>query len=460
MLIPQLIGVLLFFPYAMLRARPWQSGIYQLLSFAILTVCVLMFWGLPAQSLWQPLLAFSGAVSLLLLASQSKEIGKLGPWLLLFCMILFCSSLLGLNNEISLPRVLGVWCMVGTAFASCSLKFNGQLMLHSVSNWMFEVGLICAIVVSVLFFAAPSWFESRLSLSAEVVATQTSGIVIWGLASVGSIAATSLGRKRFLYLTAFLFLMLVQFATGTRGGIVTTLFTAGIVCRPGFFSTNSTQRVIVLSSIIVLCALCYSPIIDVVAGESSGGLKSFLRLDREDVLDTRRTLWEDSLNKLDGINLLGLGTGTSTYHHLDDELVANSSEAELRRIGGKRTVHSQFVEIYYENGLLGLLFFVPILILAGLGSANCIEQGIKNSEPRRLVVGFLALSNLISLVSHGGLVAPGNPLSYLSWLTIFAACQATVEDNYQLYNRLAGTGLGNSLEKVELEGTRNALFEH
>ncbi|MEC7294102.1 MAG: hypothetical protein VXU46_04345, partial [Planctomycetota bacterium] len=80
---------------------------------------------------------------------------------------------------------------------------------------------------------------------------------------------------------------MVIFATGTRGAIIQTAVVSSVIIVPAFYSRGTKSKLSVVLVILGSMVLSYEFVIGVVAGGNSEAVQKFLRLDREDVLDTR-----------------------------------------------------------------------------------------------------------------------------------------------------------------------------
>ena len=127
-----------------------------------------------------------------------------------------------------------------------------------------------------------------------------------------------------------------------------------------------------------------------------------------DLLSTRRGLWDGAITRGWERPFLGHGIGTSSYYWAE-----NIEETDLSR---GTTVHSQFVEIFFDEGLVGIILFAGILVFSGFSAFRWIEFGAFYRNRYALFLGLLWLATAIELIGHGGKTTPGNSSAVLFWI--------------------------------------------
>jgi O-antigen ligase len=205
------------------------------------------------------------------------------------------------------------------------------------------------------------------------------------------------------------------YASGTRGTLIAALLAAPLVLFPGLFRQGLRSRALLSSVVVGGLILMAFEAIRSSDDPALDATRTFLRLDREDVLDTRRSLWEASVGKGMERPLLGRGLGSSSYFWMDDASMEQRSAAAMRETG-RVTVHNQFVEVFYESGILGVVAFSSLCVWAGWGALHWLEFGLRRRRMECIFLGLAWLGMGLGMFSHGGLTTSGNPGALLFWL--------------------------------------------
>ena len=401
---------------------------------------------------WKLLIAANALPGVFLWATARRPQAGSAKWLAAFFVVLVVSSLVGTSPTASLPRLYGIGCVVVIATACCSITSIRSVSLPMTSaNLFLTTATLIGVFCLYIFLTGSGGGGSRWSLKDSLAATQTAALLVLGVAGFAGFAISGRRTLKYVSLCCWFVIQYMVFLTGTRGAIAACMFIAPIVIVPRFFSDKTAGRLLLLSCGIGLLLFSHAAVLEVVSGSDNLKLKKFLRLDRGDVLDTRRELWEDAFAKGWERPLLGRGIGMSTYHHAEDRLIRGLSEDEIRRLVGKRTVHSQFVENFYETGLVGSALFLALVTVSCRGAAVWLNFGLNYNRPEATALSLGMLATVLGFVSHGGVLAPGNPFSILNWLLIISV---TI-DPRSLYEVENGLNAVDEYERVQGTSSSN-----
>jgi O-antigen ligase len=184
-------------------------------------------------------------------------------------------------------------------------------------------------VILSLFIAFESWFDKNIKI-----------------------------RERVFWLIIGVFLLISIYFLSSRSGII-----ASIILVPLYFFYKLKQKrkrkglVVVLSILVVLFALLLvirsNERVKLVLNEISNG-----SLKQKAVQDGRVIIWRSALRIIRNNLILGVGIGD-----VRTELMKEYKEiGNQDLIENNYNVHNQFLEVLLENGLIGLILFLAILV--------------------------------------------------------------------------------------------------
>lgn len=325
------------------------------------------------------------------------------------------SPLWAVNPADSFMRSLGVLLV----FVFIWNLFKTDDGLHIVT-WLSE-GLLYAayatvVVIIVKFpFTESVGFASRYQLDEEVKATGTAAMCMWAFVRLWVEGKTGKQETRILHLCMAGLVFLIMFATGTRG----TMLQAALV-SPFLYSLNrdtyysslwlqSIKHIVLLASILALILIAWSSL----TANMQSNILNIYRIDREKgSINTRENTWRDAIEKAKEAPWLGRGLGSSSFYEFSDFFYRNNSS---QNIPYRTTVVSQYVEIFYEFGLIGSFAFAWLFAVLGAKSIKFLQgyQGPLQMEFKTLSV--YALIGLIEGLTHGGQITTGNPEIVRRW---------------------------------------------
>jgi O-antigen ligase len=211
-----------------------------------------------------------------------------------------------------------------------------------------------------------------------------------------------------------LFTLVILIRTGTRGPMIQFLALCPLLLtvnsKPGDAVGLAWKYLIGLSGAGVLAVVVWIalPI------ERQWDLMSKFRFNEGQFQDTRtEEVWKPAMEKARQRPLLGRGFGSSSFFDFsDDEYHDNLT----KNMPWRTTVHSQFLEVFYEFGLVGFLFYLGFLA-ALLGWAGWIL--VKVDRPGAWRWRLLAIYSLVGFLegfTHGGQITTGAQNIFCRWL--------------------------------------------
>ncbi|MCX6924883.1 MAG: O-antigen ligase family protein [Verrucomicrobia bacterium] len=336
---------------------------------------------------------------------------------------------------------LAVWVLIGLMFLSATWAINRQdsalraagmaLVFLFVLNllrttdperlvgWLAE-GLLYAsyVVVFIILYMRGSLelgeIQERYAIAETMQATGTAALCIWALARLAVEAVVRRGWVRWLHLALTLFTLVSLVRTGTRGPMLQFLALCPLLLtvnsKPGDAAGLTWKYLIGISGAGFLAVVVWTAL----PSESRFDLMGKFRYDEGQFKDTRsEEVWKPAMEKARQRPLLGRGFGSSSFFGFtDDEYHDNSS----KDMPWRTTVHSQFLEIFYEFGLVGSIVYLGFLV-ALLGQAAWILA--KVDRPGAWRWRLLAIYSLLGFLegfTHGGQFTTGNQNIFCRWL--------------------------------------------
>lgn len=139
---------------------------------------------------------------------------------------------------------------------------------------------------------------------------------------------------------------------------------------------------------VVTSVIIISPARDIVSNRFDMAINEIQQFRKGEKIDTsvgmRLAMWDIAIDVWKNNPVLGTGPGD-----YDDELIARKKQGMYVTIHDHKTVHNIYLQILASNGLLGVLVFLPALIIFPLiyiGSINSSEKRLKKLASLVLVV--------------------------------------------------------------------------
>lgn len=393
--------------------RPWRQGAFAIWSFVAIAFALVSAIATELLVVRTAVAATSGIFSLVgLLFSGGSAATNAVRCSIAFVAMAAISAVIGSVPDASILRWLGLFCMLLFALSLTTVKSLDFGLSRYVIQWQLYFCFVSAAVILFFFITRGSILGSRFSLSQFMPATGTASIACHAAIACGCTAAfAQTNWKRRLFWSGWLVMVLAVLASGSRGALVSIIVVSPFMLFPKQFERQVHYR----SFLMVLCTMgivawAYVSLHALsLAGESTLG--NFLRLDREDVLSTRRSLWEGAITRGWERPIFGHGIGASSYYWAE-----NIEETDL---SGGSTVHSQFVEIFFDEGLVGIILFAGILAFSVFAALRWIEFAASHRSRYALFLCLSWLAVAIELIGHGGKTTPGNSSAVLFWINTF-----------------------------------------
>jgi O-antigen ligase len=205
----------------------------------------------------------------------------------------------------------------------------------------------------------------------------------------------------------------------------------------------------VLLAMLTLCAAaatwaCLSE-------QRQASYRALFRIDKvEGVADSRSFVWRPAMDKAMERPFLGRGFGSSSFFDFSDQ---QYRAAGFGSMPWRTTVHSQYLEVFYEFGVVGFLLFAWLLgallqNVVRIYSFNRAQAGWWR------ILAVYVVAGLIAGLTHGGQITTGELINLPRWMIY---CCVLV---FPLARSELRTGLGPSRVAVRFGalGSRRSTF--
>jgi O-antigen ligase len=162
--------------------------------------------------------------------------------------------------------------------------------------------------------------------------------------------------KKGIWIFMIIIFLIVIYLLSARAGML-----AGIIIFPGYFFMKFYDRFPKWVIFILLGVLTGLFVIVVKSNERvSYDIESVSRANINETLnsDPRLLIWKSALSVVKKNLIMGVGTGDASKK-LTEEFIARGY---VNGFYGNLNAHNQFLEILLENGLIGLILFLSILV--------------------------------------------------------------------------------------------------
>jgi len=244
---------------------------------------------------------------------------------------------------------------------------------------------------------------------------------MWAFVRLFAEGMTQRGEWRVLHLALAFVTLAAMVRTGTRGTLVQL-----VVVLPLLVATSPVRASLGGMAFRFLFAVPAILAIGVLAWLSLAPDKKLtymglFRVDPVDgVLDSRGDLWAEAMEKARERPWLGRGLGSSSFLWLTDEEYREiSSLATPDRV----TIHSQYLEVFYEFGALGFLVFAWLCFALVWGASRWfLYQGPQAWVWRMFAV--YAVNGMLGGLFHGGQFSTGQ-VGLICWWLIYCCVLTT-----------------------------------
>ena len=310
---------------------------------------------------------------------------------ILFPLVLFYPGKRIIKNIGLITRIFAVCTFIYVVFCIGN-AFHNSIIIQN-SNWIFNPH-------PVDFDYENYFYSSRLS-SPVHPSYLAMYIVMSILISLESLFTNSLNRiRKGMWASVILIFFIVLYLISARAGIL-----AGLIIFPIYFLIKFYAKFPKWLILIMLGILSF--VFFVVAKKNekvSSSLEGISREKFDETLknDPRLLIWKSALGVVRKNFLIGVGTGDAS-EKLKEEFI---ERGYVNGFYGNLNAHNQFLEILLENGLIGLIIFLAILVYM---SYIAITQ-------HNLLLGMFIVSTIIFFIFETML----NRLGGVSFFALFS----------------------------------------
>ncbi len=335
------------------------------------------------------------------------------PALLSFLALIVVSTLWAVNQKDVALRAFGL--LLAFVFIWNLLRTTD---LTRIAAWLAD-GLLYASYATIVLIAVgrstsePVAVGDRFNLSDDLQATGTAALCLWALVRLFAEGMSQKGKRRILHFILAAVTLAAMIRTGTRGTLIQLAIVLPLLAsiRLPMKNVASLAMRYLLLAIVMLAAgvAIWTPL----GEESKSSYMASFRIDKnEGVLDTRSIVWMPAMEKAKERPWLGRGFGSSSFFGLTDE---EYKEFDSRTMALRTTVHSQYLEVFYEFGVLGFLVFVWLLVAL----LQNVTRIYSYSGPQAWVWRILAIYVIVGVVegmTHGGQITTGELNLLQRWI--------------------------------------------
>ena len=336
------------------------------------------------------------------------------PALLCFLTLLSVSALWAMNRQDAALRTGGLLLI---------FAFVWNLLLTTdkdrIVSWL-GGGLLCAsyatLVIVVLAGRLPDSVgqDGRLQFSNELKATGTASMCMWAFVRLFAESMIPRGSRRLLHFLGVGLALWAMLQTGTRGTIIQAMFVLPLLVTIRFSAQDALSLASGYAQYFFAMLIVLVAVWTLTKGETKAGYVEKYRMgEGAGILDSRAEVWQAAMQKAKEKPWLGRGFGSSSFYEWTDE---DYEVVSSNVITDRTTVHNQYVEIFYEFGVLGLLAFGWVLVAASFNAGRIF---LSYRGPQVGLWRMLAAYVLVGMLegfSHGGHISTGQAETVRRWI--------------------------------------------
>jgi O-antigen ligase len=341
-------------------------------------------------------------------------------WTILFHPALFCfvaliaaSILWAVNPEDVTLRVVGL--LLVFVFIWNLLRSTD---LNQIATWLAD-GLLYASYATIVLIAVgggasnPAQGGERLNLGDDLQATGTAALCLWSLVRLFAEGVITHGKRRIFHFILAAVALVAMIRTGTRGTLIQLVIVLPLLSTirlPVKRAAALAMRCLLLAVVMLAAG---AAIWSLLGEEKQSKYMTLFRIDKDDgVKDSRSFVWIPAIQKAKERPWLGRGLGSSSFFMFSDDEYRDSSYAGLPY---RTTVHSQYLEIFYEFGVLGFLVFIWLQAALLRNVVRIYSYG----GPQAALWRVLAIYSVVGVaegLTHGGQITTGELNMIQRWL--------------------------------------------
>lgn len=374
----------------------------------------------PLLGLRNPIWVVLGGLALLwLLKWQKPVIPHLWP-LVIFFVYMMVTSLWAVNSIDSATRTVGSFLMMVYVIIQAWTRPSEQAISR-----IFDVLMLVSL--GILFLLVWIVSQKGISLSqrfqmpeAGLKATGIANFALTAFIMLGGLGFKERGVKRLAVWTLAVGTLVLMVFTQTRATLFALMLVIGFIV---VFEKGSQGYIIkLITFLLILVFLTFFIFQPDTTRQDLNSFIGYFRLSEEvesiqltgSSWSGRGELWRFALEKARDRPFLGRGTGSSSFAAIPDWILASLSSVESLPAN---TVHNQFVETYYDHGLIGLALLSGILVWITRAAFKIFRAPPPGLEIKSKTLVMLWLTVPIGMLSHGGYFSSGNPQRMWVWIT-------------------------------------------
>ena len=335
------------------------------------------------------------------------------PALLSFLALIVVSTLWAVNPKDAAERAFGL--LLAFVFIWNLLRTTD---LTRIAVWLADGLLYASYAVIVLIAVGGGASEAvqgagRLNLGEDLQATGTAAMCLWALVRLFAEGMSQKGKRRIFHFILAAVTLVAMLRTGTRGTVVQLAIVLPLLATIRLPMKNVASLAMQYLLLAVLMLVTAVAIWASLGEERQSSYRASFRIDKnEGALDTRSLVWIPAMEKARERPWLGRGFGSSSFYALTDE---EYKEFNSRTMALRTTVHSQYLEVFYEFGVLGFLVFAWLLVVLLQNAIRIYSY----RGPQAWVWRILAIYAVVGVVeglTHGGQITTGELNLLQRWI--------------------------------------------
>lgn len=346
---------------------------------------------------------------------SANRVFSFHPALLCFLALIAISTLWAVNPEDAALRVAGL--LLVFVFLWNLLRTTD---LARIATWLGD-GLLYASYATIVLIAVggrasdPEQGNGRLNLGDDLEATGTAAICMWALVRLFGEGMSSRGKRRIFHFILAGVALVAMMHTGTRGTLLQLAIVLPLLSTIHLPMKNmagvATRYVLLILIMLIGGAAIWASL----GEDRQSSYMAKLRIGGngdEHALDSRNIVWKPAMEKAKERPWLGRGFGSSSFFMFADDEYRDSSFAGMPY---RTTVHSQYLEIFYEFGILGFIVFSCLLVVLLRNAVRIYSYNGPHTSLWRLLAIY-AVVGVVEGLSHGGQLATGELNLLQRWL--------------------------------------------
>jgi O-antigen ligase len=291
--------------------------------------------------------------------------------------------------------------------------------LNRIAAWLAD-GLLFASYATLVFLlvggggAETGAEDGRFQLSDDLRATGTAAVLLWAFVRLFAEGMSQKGNKRVVHFILAAVAFVAMFRTGTRGTLIQLAVVLPLLMTSPALATNPAAMVFRYACYMLALVAVGATIWVSLGAETKASYMAAYRFEKgEGTLDTRSQVWGLAMEKARERPWLGRGFGSSSFYAFTDEEYKELSSKELPY---RTTVHNQYLEVFYEFGLVGLLVFAWLVVALCQGAVRIFSASGGRQAWLWRMLAVYAIGGAIEGLTHGGQISTGQPDVLRRWI--------------------------------------------